>query len=137
MIYILFAQFKSKENRWTFNPHRFLFFLYAFFAFILQIGGIMYSRLDYSHMAICVLQSLHITYFNQTLWFFSVAISLNLLFMLNVYFFPFNAKKRKICIIIVITLLTLISIFVPLLLTLLTLIFLKDFTAGDGWCSIE
>lgn len=138
MSFLIFSQCRTKEHRWTFNPHKFLFFLYAFFALILQVGGILYSRLDFTNnKAICVIQSLHITYFNQTLWFFSVCISLNLFFMLNMYFFPYDARKRKITIIVISVLLTIISIFVPLLLTLLTLIFINDFRPRNGWCSIE
>src|SRR5690242_18359638 len=119
---VVFLELKRKKGERIFNLHRCLLSLFSFFCLLLSIGGIIWANLDWKgNKVICTIQSLHITCFNEVLWFYGSAISCNLYCMFKCYFFVWNETKRKWVIIILSIIFITVPVLLPLLLTLLSL----------------
>jgi hypothetical protein len=79
IINIFLLYFKEKKKKRRISPHHHNLFFFALNSLILSFGGIIFNNLDHkSSRVVCVLQSLFITYFNLTNWFWSMAICFNL-----------------------------------------------------------
>ncbi|ORX89514.1 hypothetical protein K493DRAFT_305699 [Basidiobolus meristosporus CBS 931.73] len=111
--------------------HRSLFFLSIINVF-LNGGGLMYQNLDWKGTrTICVLQALHITYFNAANWFWGICICVNIYtILLPPEKFLFMRKK-------IMTKFTIFALGLPSILMLPLITNLDEIGPVGGWCWIK
>lgn len=129
--YCLLYLYKKRPS----NTHQRLVVTYAIISIIAAAGGILFNALDHStSRTVCVMQTLHITFWNLASWFFSTLICLNILIVIQPelkYRIPDSFPQFPLDIVY-----HAVGWGLSILLICIVAGFHKDFTNTGPWCWI-